>query len=448
MKETVGKAVAREYFYRVFLPSVLPARLLRSSNYLLLLGEDFQEMGLLTELGVPPYRIFSVERDKQIYDRQRRLNQQEDLGIALFFGELEEYLRNYRFSEHKFGVFNLDICGSNLRGIDPALGEILLFCRRNTRSVVGTYTSAGRDRPQLQEGLKSLAFLLWLQPETTARLVSQLNDMYMSSDLLMKERSREVVSRNMVLRHLFWLRSHLEHIALGSYMLGITQNQGVRRLMELQEMIWNSVVSKGGYPLTYRQLRKLTDTSVRHVVPKVTMDLGFSEIQSLTYSAYKGFYQCCYFATYDLMEEGLGLEEWYGKAVDALLGNPLLTVNTDGVLTGSVSDLYEVPVNIGDMVLWNKADLQQQLRVLGIPPVSPELSPVIYGEEQEAAEQEETREVPAIDGHLSETQIAGIRRLATGGFNTEQIVRRLSIPESYRGSVTAYIATTRRQASS
>lgn len=444
MKETAGKTAAREYFYRSFLPSVLTPRLLKSSNYLLLLGENFLEMELLAELGVPPYRVFSVERDKQIYDKQRRLNQREEFGVALHYGSLEEYLRSYRFSDHKFGVFNLDICGSNLRHIDPALGEILLFARRNPRSVVATYTSAGRDRLQLQEGLKSLAFMLWLHPEATANLVSELYEQYRGSELFGTEKNRETVGKNMVLRHFFWLRSHMEHIAIGSYMLGNTSSGNVRRLMELQEMVWSQVVRGSKIPLTYRQLRKLSDSAARHVVPKIVMDLEFTDIQTITYAAYNGFYQCCYFATYDLAEDTLGLEDWLERAAKALLDNPVLTVNGDGEFCRSTYGKLTLGANIGDMVVWEKPDLSSGLRRLGIPPAAPELPSLVHQEVQDSDQETEEPEPESDNGRLSESVIAQIRRLARSGLNTNEIVQRLSLNERHRGSVSAYIAVTRR----
>ena len=120
---------------------------------------------------------------------------------------------------HDISVFNLDICGSYLRAVDPVLGKLLLHVRQNPRTVMATYSSAGRDRPQLMEGLKSLVTLLWLAPDAIDRLARQLYAQYRSTQLAESDRNRHEVAKNMLLRHMFWLRSHMEHIMIGAHEL-------------------------------------------------------------------------------------------------------------------------------------------------------------------------------------------------------------------------------------
>lgn len=439
MKETVGKAAAREYFYRAFLPSVLAGRLLKSSNYLLLLGEDFRELELLAELGVPSYRIFSVERDHQIFENQKKTDQRRGYGVVLQYGELEEYIRQYIVTDLNFGVFNLDICGTYLRGIDPAMGEILLFARRSPFSVVATYSSAGRDRHQLQEGLKSLAFFSWLHPQATYNLTQALYQQYLSSSLAVKENTREEVCKNMVLRHLFWLRSHLEHIAMGSYMLGQTSPEAIRRNTEVQDQIWARVIQRGSIPLKYGEVRRLADKAAGHKVPEVKMDLRFQDIQPLTYAAYNGFYQCCFFATYEVLKDPLGLKEWFEQAVNTALDSPVVMVNASGELMLSEYDVFGDEPAIETINLWSRQDLSPSLRRLSIPPIAPIISA------RTAESVEEPHEVKDTNDRLDDLTVAQIRRLAATGHNTRSVMKELSIDPKYKGSVSAYIAISRRR---
>jgi len=112
-----------------YLASFMTPRQLKNSNVLTLLGEDFREISLLSKLGVPSYRVFSVERDPDIYRRQQVTNREDGNGAALYHGELSDYIHTH-LRHHDVSVFNLDICGSYLRAVDPVLGELLLHVRK------------------------------------------------------------------------------------------------------------------------------------------------------------------------------------------------------------------------------------------------------------------------------------------------------------------------------
>src|SRR5579862_4899163 len=127
MWEAPAKALVRSYFYRQFLPSNLPASLLRSGDYLVLLGDSEKEEGLLDELGVAPYRIYSVEHDLDVWMRQSKRAQTGELQVVLYYGELIEFITNYLQTNQRFLVLNLDICGAYMNAIDPVLYTILLF---------------------------------------------------------------------------------------------------------------------------------------------------------------------------------------------------------------------------------------------------------------------------------------------------------------------------------
>jgi hypothetical protein len=441
MKETAGKAAARSYFYRAFLPSVLSGRELRNSNFLLLLGENFLELELLADIGVPGYRVFSVEREREIYDKQRSKDQQEESGVVLQYAELEEYIRQHLVTSLKFEVFNLDICGTYLRGIDPAMGEILLFARRNPLSVVATYTSAGRDRHQLQEGLKSLAFFSWLSPQATYNLVEVLYQQYMASDLGVRDRNRSAVCKNMVLRHLFWLRSHLEHIAMGSYLLGQTPAAALQRLTSVQDQIWHTMLEQGRFPMKYGQIRKLASRSANRNLPAIAMDLGFKEIQALTYSAHNGFYQMCFFATYEVQKQPLDALGWYELAVQAVLESPVLTINAQGEISRNPYGQIEPRSPVETIDLWDKPDLQADLRRLSVPPIAP----LVSAHQAEPEVPVEEAEAKSANGRLDEATVAQIRRKAAAGLRTADILAELNIDPACKGSVAAYVAVSRRR---
>lgn len=430
MKQTNGKIFARRYFYLNYLASFMTPRQLKNSNFLTLLGEDFREIELINELGVPSYRVFSVERDTATYRKQQIANREEVNGAALYHGELSDYIHTH-LRHHEIAVFNLDICGSYLRAVDPVLGKLLLHVRKNPQTVMATYSSAGRDKPQLMEGLKSLVILLWLAPDVMDRLVRHLYSQYRSAELGDSDRSRAGISKNMLLRHLFWLRSHMEHVMLGAYELGLTDPDTICTAFAEREAVWRQFVAECEFPMTYADVATWVMAQERPMTLKDTrMDLDFGDVEFLTYAANDGFYHNCYFATYESNGSTVPLDTWLVESAKSLRRNDLVLIDAAGKRYNSTYGRLAVDTN--RVVIWDKDDLIPDLRRLAIPP---------RGEAVSTANLSEVTEC-----ELELSTIDMIRQLARedSRLTARDIIQRLSLQLPLK-QVVAQVAVARRK---
>ena len=108
MDNSPGKDMARRIFYREILEKWLAIEQIRGGNYLTLLGPDARELEHLDALGVPRHRVWSVERRLEYYHTQ----QDRHLGVALYRGEMNDFLWHFLHQDQRFLVLNLDIEGS------------------------------------------------------------------------------------------------------------------------------------------------------------------------------------------------------------------------------------------------------------------------------------------------------------------------------------------------
>lgn len=428
MKQTAGKVFARDYFYHNYLSSFVTPRQLRNLNILTLLGEDFRELELLHELGIPPYRVFSVERDHAIYKRQQEQNREEGNGVALYYSDLADFVHTH-LKHHAITAFNLDICGSYLRAVDPVLGELLMHVRKSPQTVMATYHSAARDKPQLMEGLKSLIVLLWLAPEVIDRLVRHFYGQYRSAELGKRERNRDEVSRNMLLRNMFWLRSHMEHIMIGSCILELTDSGKVSAALREQEKVWERFVSNS-FPVTYAEMLEFALSLSRPQELDVQMDLDFGDVEFLTYAANDGFYHNCYFATFESSGSTVPLDAWLAETSRSLRQNKVVLIDAKG--DPYASQYGRLAVDTDRAVMWDKGDLELRLRQVVIPPSDSRELPVADDEAEEAA--------------LAKTTVEMIRRLAreNPSMDARELSQKLSlqlpIPQ-----IAAHMAVARRK---
>lgn len=430
MDQTAGKVFARDYFYNNYLASLITPRQLRSSNILTLLGEDFREVALIEELGIPSYRVFSVERDHAIYQRQQAINRQTDQGIVLMYGGLSDYIHTH-LRHHEISIFNLDICGSYLKAIDPVLGELLLRVRRTPQTVVATYSSAGRDRPQLIEGLKSLFVLLWLAPDAIDKLVRHFYSQYRSVLPSESVKGWTEASKNMLLRHMFWLRSHMEHVMVGASSLGISSHEAVSRALREQDAKWREFISTATFPLTYGEMLRAAQSLPRPDIDAVRMDLEFADVEFLTYAANNGFYHNCYFATYESTTGAVSLSTWLIESSKSLRQHPLVIVDLQGRRCPSSHGL--IAVDTDSAVLWEKHDIPEQLRTIALSTSRDE-------------EAEECPEVKIADASPAIDTIGMIHELARQypTMSARDIANRLSLQLPIK-SVIAQVAVARRK---
>jgi hypothetical protein len=244
----------------------------------------------------------------------------------------------------------------------------LLFARRNPSTVMATYSTGARDRVTLMEGLKSLVLLLWLAPEATHRLVRHLYGQYRSAELPTQDRDRDRVAKNMLLRTLFWLRSHMEHIMVGSYSLGFTSEAVIHDALKEQNEIWERFIASCQSRFSYEGIIETVEAMHRPTFGDVRMDVSFGEVELLTYMANKGFYHNCYFATYEHDGSTVSLDMWLVEASVELRRNHILLVNADGNICPSTHG--RIAVRTDTVELWDRSDLQSNLRLVAVPPPS------------------------------------------------------------------------------
>lgn len=444
MAMTAAKSLVRSYFYQEFLPSQLPTQLLRGGNYLVLLGTSREEERLLASLGVPDHRIFSVENDPAVFQEQMRRNHRGELKVTLYFGELTEFITHYLHRNQRFQVLNLDICGSYLNGIDsqppkehrpgiarnPTMMPVLLFAQRNPRTVVATYTPVGRDRPQLREGLKSLAICYWLVPEITEHAVNELFGRYRAAGL------SEAVSFNMVLRHLFWIRSHLEHTLLSRVALGKLRPRTAQTFLDKLEWCWDQTTRQVALPLLYGNWLDAVDRLPPFRQQTKSFDLNLQAVTIASYESGGGFYHTGWFTTYQRIMP-ITAQEWLEQALAALTVSPLRFTNVAAKSLDSYDSGQEAVSD--DLIIWSKDDLGHPGRQLKIP--SPSSHLFTLGEAPALAAPSSSTPADVIqNGDVK----AEIRRLGREGYTTAEVCD--IVPEARalpRATVTALIAASR-----
>lgn len=481
MRESVGKSMARALFYRECLPSWLTDVQLRSGNFLLLLGDEPREIPHLDALGVPRDHVWSVERDRAIFHRQLA----QELGVSLYCGDMVEYLRHLLHMNQGFAVLNLDIEGSYLMNLDPAMTPVLLFCWRNPETVVATYSSIGRDTEMLWEGIKSLALFRWLAPTLTSELVATLCARYASTGFTEPLR--------MTLRDLFWLRSQLEHTAIASALVQVTSGRSVDRLLAAGDALWSSIIAHAGRaPLRLRGLEdavaavtqgeQFTHEIVGGALP--VLGVALAAQQHVIYRAERPWSHRCYFTKYAARPAPVACREWAHEALAEFLAAPLTFIDRDrrrtDVILGGDSSTRDPA-----MILWPSAaalrqyrprqpdrmsdalyleDLRGTLRSLGerlreVPqPVTTRPQMPNMGEEENQtmatsrrnrSATRRTNGTPLVDGgKLTDAGKTLVRTLAICGDDTNAIMAQLPSRcrgnEALRRSVTAYIAIARR----
>ncbi len=345
MRESQGKAVARAYFYQSFLPSCLTASQLQHGNFLLLLGEQPRELPYLQELRVPMNQIWSVENQHAIFLKQLQFREQGHLPISLYYGDMAEYVQYLLHENKEFLVLGLDVEGSFLNQLDPAMTSVMLFCWRAPQSVVATYSSVGRDRFMVWEGLKSLALFLAIAPKQTAEFLAVLSLRY--------ERAGFTEPVSMVLRDLFWIRSHLEHTLMASVVVGAVPGSFYRECAQLQESLWQAVKKQRRFPLSMGFLQAcvkswLKDNRIafgNHFNKNRSLGLSWDTLAHVVYNAEHPWSQLCYFAKFRNDGNLISCKVWLLQVLELFMRQPLLYIARSGKtyeLDGRVRDLSEL----------------------------------------------------------------------------------------------------------
>ncbi|HVX24052.1 MAG TPA: hypothetical protein VG992_01785 [Candidatus Saccharimonadales bacterium] len=358
MWEAPAKALVRRYFYEEFLPAQLPMQLLRGGDHLVLLGDSQEEARLLDALGVPSHRVHSVENDPAVYTLQAQRAQRGELKVRLYHGELREFITHYLATNQRFLVLNLDICGFYLTGIDPVMTQILLFARRNPQTVIATYSNVGRDGHQVREGLKSLAICRWLAPEVTEAIADELYGRYLAAGL------EPTGALNMVLRHLFWVRSHLEHVILSSVATGRLTNKRAQALLAGYERVWQRASRLiGPAPISYGAWLTAVDSLSRPGQQPKVCELNIKTVAINTYRSSQSFYHNGWFSVYEPTEPTTP-RVWLEQALQALTSQPLRFARQTSTALQLIDEVEAIPL---DQVVWVRDDLGGPSRQLALP---------------------------------------------------------------------------------
>ena len=432
MHFTATKSLVRSFFYREFLPSRLTAQQLGRAEFLVLLGDDDLERVELDELDIPGEHIHSVENNPDVFSGQLQRNHNNESPVNLYLKDLESLINDYLHSNRRLQVLNLDICGSYLTGIDPVMTKILRFARRNPHTVIATYTNVGRDRDQLREGLMSLTVCYWIAPDATKRAVQTLFNRYVAAKL------GKDVSMNMVLRHFFWVRSHMEHVLLSGVTAGRLTSGSAAAFLDAMRGCWEKVVAVSKMPMTYGQLLDaMADLKLGSVPSTKGFNLGIQEVTLATYAAANGFYHTGWFTVFHHTKP-MEAQKWLEDTLEALTTSPLLFAAHGATRLSRFDNM--TGLEPGKQIIWRGKGLEAKVRCLPIPPTSVGL--LALDKELAATEPEPAATEPVVSSSPSQRLL--IRELALQGLNTDQVLQRLPDPKPSRASVTAYIANAKR----
>jgi hypothetical protein len=223
----------------------------------------------------------------------------------------------------------------------------------------------------------------------------------------------------------------MEHIVVGSYSSGITSYDSVRRLMDQQSNVWRQFLAKATFPLSYEAVVDWVIKMPRPDLDDVRMDVSFGDVQFLTYAANNGFYQMCFFATYEHDGSTLNLGNWLVESARNLRSNAIVLIDARG--DKYPSTFGRIAVHTDRAILWNKADLSADLREIAVSPPSADRK-VRKESECEASDAEE----------LTPETIGLIHELAQEGRNSREISERLSL-KLPQATIAAHVAVARRK---
>lgn len=371
MRDSVGKTAAREHFYMKCLPAWLTTAQLRSSGYVVLLGKPPEE-GLppeirhLDDLGVPRGHVWCVEREPDIYAALAAFNRQQRPceRISLYEGEISRFLLDHLQQAQAVGVLNLDIEGSYLGatnsrdradkyfGIDEAMTTVMLFCWRNPSTVVATYSSVGRDRIMLCEGIKSLVWLLAIDERAVLDFCSEMDARYALAGFEHPFR--------MVLRDLFWLRSHLEHTLAASVHVGVCSKVAAARFLAWGQEIWQSFDARGLKVCSLQQVLDAVRSCLaasgavlaRASAERVRLGMRFQRQKHVLYRGQRPWAHRCFYAMQTRADETVSIQEWLQAACVGFTLEPLLYIDIQGkareLMSQGIRYLDEVNVNDDD----------------------------------------------------------------------------------------------------
>ncbi len=474
MRESMGKEILQRIMYREVLPGLFSADKIASGKYLKLLGKRSRELELLDEHGVPRSSTWSVEHEPDAY----RFQSLQNWGVNLYYGEIKEVLEHMLGTNLSFLWMDLDIQGSYLTHIDPAMTQVLLFCWRNPETLVATYHSVGRDEGTIWEGVKSLTLLMYCAPRQTAHTLMSLSLRYEQAGF------SEPIS--MALRDLFWLRSMFEHTFYASAHIGAVSEKHVDHFQRMSRLIWEDNIKTKRFPLKFKHLQAaVSEIYGRRINKDVEfmnssfLRVGIETMRHLVYNAQWPWSQLCHAVKFKTFPAGvLTPKKWLSQALYSLVETPLTYISRSGQRHDFLQ-FFDFAEDISEIVVNSSRDIYSKFRPRALkfspdfdfpyqkvmsarsslngngakveapPPqknIEEESSQSERGDEDMSTKKRVTHRDFDSGGKLTDFGKEFIKELAQNGFGTEDILKELppATREKHRQSVIAYVAVSHR----
>lgn len=345
MRESIAKSKIREVFYQDCAATWLTQKQRAEGSVLILLGDEPREIQYLDKLGIARHSIHSVERVYNVFAKQLDWTRRGDLGISIFYGEMHKYLQSRLHSNQDFVLLNLDVEGSYLNQLDPAMTSVMLFCWRNPSTLLATYSTIGRDKQMLREGLFSLLVLLHLLPEETLAFFARSTARFQSINI--------DCSINMTLRDLFWIRSNFEHVLASGAMAWSTYRIFLDKYQQMTTTLWNKFLMAKPWPLRLNTLDRFTKTETIKL-PKFKLSLLQQDLKHIFYQAHEPWSQRCWFARFQRSGE-IDWQDWLSKTMALLINSPLIFGNRQGFL--QQIKCPAIAPHLPKTVVWNESTL-------------------------------------------------------------------------------------------
>ncbi len=366
MQESNAKRVVRRMFYRECVGQWLDPHEIENGNILILMGDEPLEIPYIQELGFDPFSVCSVERDEDIFRKQRRMVDGGEIQVSLYFGQMKRYLMKMLHCYKKFVVLNLDVEGSYRFQLDPAMTSVVQFCAANPRTVVATYSSIGRNFNTVWEGIKALTLLVWLAPKKTRQLMASLVHAYTEAGCTQPIR--------FALRDVFWLVSQIEHLVQASMIKGWISREEYDCFNQGYALLWNYVFTKRKKTLRLRDIYTFVsswtqiedENSCLRVLP--CMHMGITDLMHVLYRAQRPWIQRCYFTRYEVASPSRRrtVRTHLNRLCDLLISRPFIYVDEDG--TRQDIDISSVPeCGVDGFIIWKNPQRKQNLYTMFRP---------------------------------------------------------------------------------
>lgn len=433
MKESKGKASARKYFYEEILAGCFSSEELWSKDCLVLLGEEKRELPFILSKN-----IVSLERNRKIFLRQKR---EQDERIRYYNCEAVDYLAKLHRAKKDFAFLNLDVEGTYFNQINPAISSVLLYALKNPAVLVATCSTIGRDTEVIWEGIKSLAIFLWLAEKETLEFVQKR---YTSYRIAKYENPIR-----MVVRDLYWLRSHLEHSLVVSTSLGAIESGSMKMFFWTEEIIWKKIINSQQCKInSMLDLIQENPVIVKNL-EEIKLSVGINFISQVVYKAAHPWKQAIYVARYQKFSEPIDCSDWARKMLADFSKSPLISFGKNGRMKDIARcDYMQSLDKIMRISIWHKPDIKKyQPKKVNPNPFSRKLALAMIADipKMEKGRKEDKVEKLVNEGKLTDSGIVFVKKLAKEGKSTEEIQSALGEKsEALWKIIRAYVAYARR----